>query len=90
MKEIYSNINIVGGGLIGTITAFSLSNLGYKITILEKNPPFKKKNYLDMRTTAISEGTKKFLDSIGFWKDISKFSQPINMIKVLDRKLTNK
>ena len=49
MKEIYSNINIVGGGLIGTITAFSLSNLGYKITILEKNPPFKKK------TTSICE-----------------------------------
>ena len=33
---------------------------------------------------------KKILNSIGFWKDISKFSQPINMIKVLDRKLTNK
>ena len=57
MKEIYSNINIVGGGLIGTITAFSLSNLGYKITILKKSPSRK---HLDMRTTAISEGTKKF------------------------------
>ena len=30
MKEINSNINIIGGGLIGAATALSLSSLGYK------------------------------------------------------------
>ena len=36
MKQISSNINIIGGGLIGSITAFSLSKLGLEISILEK------------------------------------------------------
>ena len=35
MKELYSNVNIVGGGLIGAATAISLK-LGYSITILKK------------------------------------------------------
>ena len=36
MKEIQSNINIVGGGLVGSLAAHSLATLGYKISILEK------------------------------------------------------
>ena len=38
MKELYSNVNIVGGGLIGAATQL-LCKLGYNITILEKNRP---------------------------------------------------
>ena len=37
MKEIQSNINIVGGGLIGAVTAYSLSKLGNKVVVLEPN-----------------------------------------------------
>ena len=33
-----SNINIIGGGLIGAITALTLSKLGLKITVVEKKP----------------------------------------------------
>ena len=62
MKEIQSNINIVGGGLIGAVTAYSLSKLGNNVVVLEQNAKFNHKNILDRRTTAISEGTKKFLD----------------------------
>ena len=90
MKEFNTNINIIGGGLIGTATAISLSKLGFKITILEKNPLYNfKKNILDQRTVAISEGTKNFLEEIGMWYAIKPFSQKIKSIKVIDRKLTN-
>ena len=89
MKEIYSDVNIIGGGLIGSITAYSLSRFGLSISILEKKSTFKKKKYTDYRTTAISEGTKNFLESINIWKDIQPFSQPIKSIKVIDRKFTN-
>ena len=61
MKEIQSNINIIGGGLIGAVTAYSLSKIGYKVVVLEQNPKFNHKNILDKRTTAISEGSKNFL-----------------------------
>ena len=64
MKEIQSNINIIGGGLIGAVTAYSLSKLGNNVVVLEQNAKFNHKNILDKRTTAISEGTKKFLEEI--------------------------
>ena len=43
MKEIQSNINIIGGGLIGAATAYSLSKLYNKVVILEKNAKFNHK-----------------------------------------------
>ncbi len=90
MKEISANINIVGGGLIGAITAHSLSILGLKINILEKKDTFKISLHNDERTVAISEGTKNFLDRINLWAEIKKFSQPIKKINVIDRRLSNK
>ena len=89
MKEITSNINIIGGGLIGAITAYSLSKLDFKITILEKNDQFNHKKHKDYRTIAISEGTKTFLEKLNLWSDIRSFAEPIKRIKVIDRKLSN-
>ncbi len=90
MKQISSNINIIGGGLIGSIVAFSLSKFDLEISILEKKSTYNKKNFDDVRTTAISEGTKNFLDNIKIWKDIKQYCQPIRKISVIDRKLSNK
>ena len=90
MKEIHSNINIIGGGLIGLATAYSLSELGLKTTVLErKSLNISKKKHIDYRTVAISEGTKNFLDKIGIWRYIEPKSQFIKKIKVIDRKLDN-
>ena len=54
MKEIQSNLNIVGGGLIGASLAYSLSKLGNNIVVLEQKSQFDHKKILDKRTTAIS------------------------------------
>ena len=89
MKEIESNINIVGGGLIGSITAYSLSRSGFKISIIEKKKSIKNSIFEDNRTVAISEGTRNFLIEIGLWNEISPHCEPIKNIKVIDRKLQN-
>ena len=89
MKEIDANINIIGGGLVGSIAAYSLSKLGYNISILEKKKYYKNDSFKDNRTVAISEGTKGFLNKIGLWNDISVYCEPIKNIKVVDRKLFN-
>ncbi len=89
MKEIRSNINIIGGGLIGASVAYSLSLLGYKITIIEKNNQYNSTKDKDYRTIAVSEGTKNFLTNIDIWPSIKNFSQPIKKIKVIDRKISN-
>ena len=83
MKLFYSNINIIGGGLIGAATAYALSKLDYKITILEKKPRFNSIRYHDNRTVAVSEGTKNFFDKIGLWNNLKKYSQPIKKLRLL-------
>ena len=90
MKEIQSNINIIGGGLIGAVTAYSLSKLGNKVVVLEQNDKFNHKNILDKRTTAISEGTKKFLEEINIWDEIGNYAEPIKNIQIIDRNQSNK
>ena len=90
MKEIKSNINIIGGGLIGAATAYSLSKLGKSIVVLEKKAKFDHKKILDKRTTAISEGTKKFLEEINIWKEVSYYAEPIKKIQIVDRNQSNK
>ncbi len=90
MKEIQSNISIVGGGLIGAVSAYALSMLGNNVIILEKKPKFDSKIFLDKRTTAISEGTKKFLEEINIWKEIRHHAEPIKKIQIIDRNQSNK
>tara|TARA_B100001057_G_scaffold470098_1_gene531122 strand:- start:733 stop:1914 length:1182 start_codon:yes stop_codon:yes gene_type:complete len=89
MKEIYSDISIIGGGLIGVFAAYSLSKIGFSITVVEKKQPYNEKINMDFRTVAISEGTKVFLEKINLWKDINKFAEKIKKIKVIDRQLSN-
>ena len=89
MKEIYSDISIIGGGLIGAFAAYSLSKTGFSITVVEKKQPYNEKKNMDFRTVAISEGTKVFLEKINLWKDINKFAEKIKKIKVIDRQLSN-
>ena len=91
MKNINAEILIVGSGLTGLCAAGILSEIGYKITIIDKNKigaSYFKTG--DIRTTAISEGSKKIFDDFGFWKNITQHVTPINKIKVCDRKISNK
>ncbi len=90
MKEIQSDINIVGGGLIGVAAAYSLSKLGNNVVVLEQKTKFNNKKILDKRTTAISEGSKKFLEEINIWKDIEYYAEPIRKIQIIDRNQSNK
>ena len=92
MKEFKSHILIVGGSLTGLMAAFVLSALNKKIVVVERSS-FILKNISpinDMRTTAISEGSKKILQKAGFWEKIKKFAEPIKFINVQDRDINNK
>ena len=73
MKKLNCEILIIGGGLIGLVTAYSLALLGFKIIIVEKksnlkSSKLKKASLNDTRTTAISEGSKQFLEKINLMK----------------------
>ena len=91
MKNYNSEILIVGSGLTGLCLANVLSSLGYRITIIDKRIIDQKTiEKSDFRTTAISEGSKKILDTHNLWKKMSVYAHPIKKIKIFDRSEDNK
>jgi len=91
MKNYNSEILIVGSGLTGLCLANVLSSLGYRITIIDKQIIDQKTiEKSDFRTTAISEGSKKILDTHNLWKKMSVYAHPIKKIKIFDRSEENK
>jgi len=86
MKELSSDILIIGGGLTGLVSAYALSILKKNIIIIDKfDFGISGGANADMRTTAVSEGSKIFFEKINIWSQLSKYSEPIKHIKVVDR-----
>tara|TARA_B100000965_G_scaffold352779_1_gene328183 strand:+ start:2307 stop:3479 length:1173 start_codon:yes stop_codon:yes gene_type:complete len=91
MKEINTDVLIIGSGLVGLVAAHSLSTLKYKVTLVDKkNFSNSKKNFNDTRTVAVSEGSKRFLEDLSLWNFLKNHSEPIKTIKVFDRSYKNK
>ena len=91
MKEIDTDVLIIGAGLVGLVVAHSLSSLNHRLTIIDRAPLIKtKKSFNDTRTVAISEGSKNFLENISLWDHLDKHAEPIKNINVYDRASTNK
>ena len=90
MNQKTCDIVIIGAGLSGLLTAYTLSNEGINVVLVDKSDFTNPKNQLlDFRTTAISEGSKIFFEKIDLWKKIQQYSQPIQKIKVFDRNPNN-
>ena len=86
MKELESDILIIGGGLTGLMTAFALSSLKINIILIDKHNLTDSKNfYKDYRTTAVAEGSKVFFEKINICSKLKKYANPIKTIKVFDR-----
>ena len=91
MKEFNTDVLIVGSGLVGLVAAHSLSGLNYKVTLVDKKNFINSKNSLkDIRTVAVSEGSKIFLESLSLWRFLESYSEPIKNINVYDRSSDNK
>ena len=90
MKEIETDVLIIGGGLVGLVAAHSLSSLNYKVLLIDKAAfPKNRKMFNDTRTVAVSEGSKQFLESLSLWGFLESYAEPIKTIKVFDRSPTN-
>jgi 2-octaprenyl-6-methoxyphenol hydroxylase len=80
------DITIVGGGMIGASLAVALQPLGLKVALVEaialasaSHPSF------DERTTALSNGSRRILETLGIWPDVSASATPIRKIHVSDQ-----
>mgnify|MGYP001161091128 CR=1 FL=1 len=71
---------IVGGGLIGALTALALYKKNFKVVLTDK-----KNNILkDNRTLAVNANSKEFLEHLGIWKELKSKPQPIDKILIKD------
>ena len=85
MKEINTDVLVVGAGLVGLVAAHCLSQLKYNVVVIDKKKPnISRWSTKDNRTTAVSEGSKQFLQELFLWDDIKKNAEPIKKIKVFD------
>lgn len=91
MKIKSSDVLILGGGLTGLCMASVLSNLDLQMVLIDQYKITSKHHAKkDLRTVAISYGTKLFLEKHGIWDDLKKDVQPIETIKVLNRNINSK
>ena len=81
-----NNITIAGCGLSGMISALALASYDIPSTIIERKSSVDKDFFSDIRTTALTNSTKKFFQEIGIWDRIADFAGPINDIYVVDNK----
>lgn len=80
------DVTIVGGGMVGASLAVALAPLGLRVALIEsvahssaEQPSF------DERTTALSNGSRRVLDTLGLWSGIGEQATPIRKIHVSDR-----
>jgi 2-octaprenyl-6-methoxyphenol hydroxylase len=91
MKEIKTDVLIVGSGLVGLVAAHCLSALNYKVILVDKkNFINTQSSFKDTRTVAVSEGSKIFLETLSLWRFLCNYAEPIKTIKVYDRSSQNK
>lgn len=81
-----NNITITGCGLSGMISALALASNNIPSTIIERKSSKDKDFFSDIRTTALTDSSRKFFEEIGIWNSISDFVGPINDIYVVDNK----
>lgn len=87
IKKTEADVFISGGGPVGLMLAIGLSQQGKKVVLAERYLPEESnlaevKNSFDGRVLAISKGSQVFLQNIGVWNDLQKFTTPIEHIHV--------
>jgi 2-octaprenyl-6-methoxyphenol hydroxylase len=85
MKSPY-DVAIVGGGMVGASVAAALDGLGVSVALIEAVPhDSAAQPSFDERTTALSNGSRRILETLGVWAAVSPVATPIAKIHVSDR-----
>ncbi len=86
MKKNQDRITIVGCGLSGMLTALKFASFGIQTIIIERKNINSEEFLNDIRTTALTDSSKSFLEDIGAWDNLLEYIGPINDIFVVDNK----
>lgn len=85
-ETCYTDVLVVGGGLVGASLALALGRAGLDVTIVEAHP-FRineQPNY-DERSIALAQGSQRIFSGMGLWDALQDAVCPIHTIHVSDR-----
>ena len=80
------DIAIVGGGMVGATLGVALAPLNLRVAIIEAVPHnAAAQPSFDERTTALSNGSRRILETLGVWPALNALATPIRKIHVSDQ-----
>jgi 2-octaprenyl-6-methoxyphenol hydroxylase len=80
------DVAIVGGGMVGATLAAALAPLNLRVALIEAIPhDAAAQPSFDERTTALSNGSRRILETIGIWPAVNSLATPIRKIHVSDQ-----
>ena len=84
-EAIYSEVLIVGGGLVGLTLGIALAQAGLETLVLDRaDPSTDLTPDFDGRTSAIAYGSQRILSGLGLWQEMAGEAEPIRSIRVTD------
>src|SRR5258705_1903032 len=85
-RTMWVDVAIVGGGMLRASLAAALAPLGLKLALVEAVPhDSASQPSFDERTTALSNGSRRILETLGVWPGVSSLATPIRKIHVSDQ-----
>jgi 2-octaprenyl-6-methoxyphenol hydroxylase len=80
------DVAIIGGGMVGASLGVALAPLGIRVAVVEAVPHDSAlQPSFDERTTALSNGSRRILESLGTWTGVSGAATAIRKIHVSDQ-----
>jgi 2-octaprenyl-6-methoxyphenol hydroxylase len=80
------DVAVVGGGMVGASLAVALAPLNLRVAIIEAIPyNAAAQPSFDERTTALSNGSRRILETIGVWPQVDSAATAIRKIHVSDQ-----
>src|ERR1700733_15406663 len=80
------DVAIAGGGMVGATLAVALAPLNLRVALIEAVPhDAAAQPSFDERTTALSNGSRRILETIGVWPALNSLATPIRKIHVSDQ-----
>jgi 2-octaprenyl-6-methoxyphenol hydroxylase len=80
------DVAIVGGGMVGATLSVALAPLKLRVALVESIPQTSAAQpSFDERTTALSNGSRRILETLGVWQEVSSVATPIAKIHVSDQ-----
>jgi len=80
------DVAIVGGGMVGASLGVALAPLNLRVALIEAIPHnAAAQPSFDERTTALSNGSRRILETLGVWSALDALATPITKIHVSDQ-----